>query len=122
MIKNLTKYRKEIYQIIKSSNKPLNTREIIEKIKSSPNTSTVYRSLDYLEKNLYLNSIYFSRNVKYYYDRECHSHFLFCEKCHNIQEFDICFAGKIQKELSKSFDFSIKGHSFYFTGICSHCK
>jgi Fur family ferric uptake transcriptional regulator len=122
MNNKLTKYRKEIYDLVKASKKPLCTKEIEEKLNSSPNLSTIYRALDYLEKNLYLNSIYFSQNLKYYYDKNCHSHFLFCEKCHSIEEFDICFAGKIQRELSENFDFSIKGHSFYFTGICSHCK
>jgi len=118
----LTNYRKEILGIIQNSDMPLAAKSIALRLESSPNLSTIYRSLDYLEKNKLVKSIFLSENLKFYLDITNHSHFLFCLNCNEIERFDICFADKIKSELEKSFDFDIQDHCLYFTGLCKNCK
>lgn len=118
----LTGYRKEILEIVTEVGKPLTAKTISEKMKSTPNLSTIYRALDYLESEKIIKSIYFSDDSKYYFLGEKHSHYLFCEKCSDVKEFDICYASKIEKNLEMQFNYKITGHCLYFTGICSECQ
>ena len=74
----LTELRKKILQVINASGRPLSAKNIFEKIPSRPNLSTVYRALDFLEKEKYVHSVSFSRIKFYMSKRPC------CEKMRDI--------------------------------------
>jgi len=119
----LTERRKEILQVINESGKPLNAKDIFEKISSQPNLSTVYRALDFLEKEKYINSVSFSR-IKFYYKglEEEGGHFLFCGKCHEILEFNDCVVHDLKDKIQEQFNYTITGHVLCFEGVCSDCQ
>ncbi|MBO8160726.1 MAG: transcriptional repressor [Thermosipho sp. (in: Bacteria)] len=119
---NLTKWRKEILKIIEESNIPLTAEEIYTRNNLKPNFSTIYRALNFLEKNNLIKSVSFDNSPKYYFSINKHFHFLYCIKCGRIETFDKCFASKLEDYVVKNFNFNITDHVFYFKGICKKCQ
>ena len=63
-MKLLTKKRKEIFDILQASDKPICAKILKESV--TFDLSTIYRGLDYLETNNLISSFYFG-NEKYYF-------------------------------------------------------
>ncbi len=118
MIK-LTKNRIEILNIIKSSEKPIPVKTIQSKISDKLDSSTVYRTLEFLIKNQIVNSVSFNGKSFYYYGTG--GHFLFCKECGEILIFKQCIVGKLENKIEDKFDYKITNHVLYFQGYCSKC-
>lgn len=118
----ITKWRKEVFDIINSSDKPLRAEDIYKQNGLKPNLSTVYRALNYLEKKDYISSVSFEGNVRYYFAKNKHYHFLICKNCGKIEVFTECMANEIKKQIEERFNFEITDHVFYFKGLCNECK
>ena len=118
-----TSLRKEILRVIDESEKPLNAKAVMNRIPFNPNFSTVYRALDFLEREKCVQSVSFSR-VKFYYtetDRRG-GHFLFCGRCHEIRGFDDCVATDLIGKIQERFNYAITHHVLCFEGFCSNCQ
>jgi Fur family transcriptional regulator, ferric uptake regulator len=118
----LTSLRKEIYAIIDHSDIPVNVKSISDRLGSSPNLSTVYRALDYMEKKGLIQSLALFEGIRFYYGGSKHSHFIICSECREIKGFDHCNAETILNHVEKDFDYKITDHVFYFTGLCGDCR
>ncbi|BDU51530.1 Fur family transcriptional regulator [Haliovirga abyssi] len=118
MIK-LTENRKEIFNIIKSSKKPISAKVIQSKIKDKLDCSTVYRTLEFLTKKQIINSVSFKGKSFYYYGTG--GHFLFCKECGEIIAFDQCIIGDLESKIEDKFNYKITNHVLYFQGYCSKC-
>ena len=122
MKRGFTNLRKEILEFIEESEQPLTAKQVHNLLESKPNLSTIYRALDYLCRKGLVKSVYFAAEGNYFYStKKSHSHFVFCEECTNIKVFDDCFAEKIQESIEDKFNYKIKDHIFYFSGICDNC-
>jgi Fur family ferric uptake transcriptional regulator len=118
----LTDLRKEILGVVDKAEKPLSTKMIEMRIKSTPNLSTIYRALDFLETKKFIRSVSFS-GVKFYFsNKEGNGHFLFCKECHEILEFADCVVANLQKKIQKQYDYKITDHVLYFQGLCPECQ
>lgn len=123
MKKALTDLRKEILELIQSSENPLCARDILERLSAKPDFSSVYRALEFLEKSGWVRTVSFSENTRFYYAcSKGHCHFVYCEKCHRAKEFHRCFENQLSGQVENETGYQITGHSFYFTGICKNCR
>jgi Fur family transcriptional regulator, ferric uptake regulator len=118
----LTLLRKHIFDIIKSSDIPLNAKNISDRMKLHSNLSTIYRALDYMEKEKLIVSVALFDGTRFYCSGDRHSHFILCKECHEIKEFDKCSAGDMVKSLEKEYNYRITEHVFYFIGVCGDCE
>ncbi|HRW33647.1 MAG TPA: transcriptional repressor [Thermotogota bacterium] len=124
-----TKNRQRIFEILSHAKKPLTAEQIKRTLEASSisfdakmNLSTIYRAIDYLEKRSYVDSASFGKNVRFFFCKDKFKHFLYCEKCQNIQVFDQCMAQSLEEMVLKKYHFNIHSHIFYFTGLCENCK
>lgn len=123
MKQSFTTLRKEILQEIEKSKYPLSAKEIQETLSASPDLSTVYRALKFLEKNKFIVGLNISKNIQYFFSAsKPHSHFILCNECKKIEPFQDCVAKQIQHKVEKEYDYEISDHFLYFVGICKQCR
>ena len=77
-MKILTKKRKEILDLLQSSEKPMCANMLKKHV--TFNLSTIYRALEYLESNNFISSFYFG-NEKYYFKEKNGNFFLYRFHC-----------------------------------------
>lgn len=121
----MTKNRKEILEILKSSPRPLTAQEIfeyMEKSNTKMNLSTVYRTLDIFESNGLFQSLDIPGTVEKHYivKAETHKHYGLCMTCKKTLAIDSCPLDSYQPNFNE--DFHIIGHSFMVYGYCKTCK
>ena len=123
IMERLTKLRKEMLDLVISSDTPQNVKMVISKMKKKPDLSTVYRGLEYLEKKKYINSVSFS-DTRYYYSaaKKYKGHFIVCTSCSYIAEFKECRMKPVEKKIKEDFNFNVTDHVVYFKGVCSQCS
>jgi len=122
-LRRLTSLRREILDRINNSNAPLNADSIHGMLKGSPNLSSVYRSLSFLEEEGLIRSVSFECETRFYFSSQKEPiHFLHCKRCHKTEPFYECFADSLAESVAEDRDFTITGHVFYFIGICGECK
>ncbi len=112
--------REAILKSIQSSSVPLSARKIHESLDGSVNLSTVYRSLDHLEKNRFVQTISIS-SVRFYYSQSEHGHFLHCRECGEIIQFQECGVDTLIQSLQTTYNYRIVHHLTFFEGICQTC-
>ncbi|MGA2142038.1 MAG: transcriptional repressor [Brevinematales bacterium] len=122
-----TSIRKELLDIINNSENPISAAEIFEKYGKKADLSTVYRAIKYLEAEDIIEgfSIFCSthENMRYYFGAgENHTHFLHCENCHQFRRIDKCFIENIQADIENKYNYKIRHHTLYFTGLCENCR
>jgi Fur family ferric uptake transcriptional regulator len=118
----VTELRKHILEIIECSPTPLMAKSIHASLYSKPDISTVYRALDFFEKNNQLVKIrFFNLASCYYAIDKPHRHFLVCRQCNRIDRFDHCPARSIEKSIENKYEFEIHDHFLQFLGLCKEC-
>mgnify|MGYP001552013303 CR=1 FL=1 len=118
----MTIKRKTILDLLNQSDKPLLAKVIHKKLPLDMNLSTVYRALEYLEKNNLISSAIFFENNRFFWSKKKdHHHFIYCQGCGEIHEFDDCVASAIQEKIQKKYQFEINDHFLLFRGKCRHC-
>ena len=117
-----TKSREQILNILRESKIPLCAEEILAKIETNINQSTVYRTLTLLTtKGIIIKTIR-ENQVAYYQITEKHRHSLLCKECNEVIMLETCPLGEILKEIKEKTGYEITGHSLEISGICSKCK
>ena len=109
----LTKKRQQILNLIQSSDTPINAKFLKSKVDFD--LSTVYRALEFLEKNNYIFSFDFE-NEKYYFKEENAN----CKHIETMPEFSNEETEKEKSELKKR-GFSLLSHLSIFKGKCNDC-
>ncbi|HZJ40782.1 MAG TPA: transcriptional repressor [Candidatus Saccharimonadales bacterium] len=121
----LTKLRKEIIQILSAEDCLISAAKLLahlNKLKLSPNRSTIFRELLFLTNK----QIVLKNNISGvdYYEIPCeHHHHLICLKCKTISKVEI--ADQLQKQerrIEKLNKFKIVNHSLEFYGYCRKCQ
>ncbi len=122
MEKKPTRLRDEIVSVITKTEKPLDARALRRLIPIKADLSSIYRALDYLEREGAIRGMYFFDSTRYYCLRHAHYHFILCRDCREILLFDECGVGRIQRKLEKETDYRIDEHVLFLTGRCEACK
>jgi Fur family ferric uptake transcriptional regulator len=130
----LTQPRRVVLQALTNSTGHVNAKELYAKIhKKNPEIglTTIYRTLDLLEKMNLLNKFAFGDGQTRYelsWQYIEHHHHLVCLHCQHIIDYndfiseEVKFFAEIEKVLSKKYNFDITSHEVRFLGICEKCR
>ncbi len=135
-----TQPRHFIINMLLKSNKHLAAEDIyieVHKVYHNIGLTTVYRTLELLEKMGVIHRFDFGEGKSRYELSDAagienktvlHHHHLICTKCGKIinytdfSEQEITLMKQIEQELSKKHDFRINTHQICFYGLCARCK
>ncbi len=110
-----TKARSKILDIFSKSSVPIDALELLKKVKV--NKTTIYRELDFLLKNGFLNEVNFADGKKRYETKNSdHHHHLVCLNCEKVSDVEVEENFVIPK------NFKLIKHNLEFFGYCFNCK
>lgn len=116
----LTQPRKEVAEVLLSSDKPVSLDEVHKKCPNA-DFSSVFRNIKLFESLGLVEEINFGDKKPCYeflLDKK-HHHHIRCEICGRIDRIDnICLVNKIEKETN----YKVTHHVIEFTGICPQCR
>ena len=123
----MTKSRTALLEIITEAEAPLSAGDIHVLMEQRYDLATVYRGLNYFEKQGTVESFTFSCSregtERYYYRRaHPHTHFFHCASCHRFISLGTCRLQDLEHQLEADHDVAIQEHTLYFTGLCSSCR
>lgn len=121
----LTLPRRVIMDYIHDKNYHLTAEEIINFVHIKYpriNKSTIYRTLELLEKN---ECVYKSENASgtvYHHTVEGHHHHLVCRKCGKVVDCEEDIFAPVEKSLQKQYGFHIEFKHIIMNGLCPDCS
>jgi Fur family transcriptional regulator, ferric uptake regulator len=125
----LTKTRKAMVDMLVSSHNLLTAPQIqeeLEKLGINLNKTTIYRELDYLQKNKIIQEVNIKPGIVHYESALLpHHHHVTCKTCGLIKDVD---AGELDKLIEifekkiESQGFRVLEHSLEFYGLCKKCN
>ena len=122
----LTEPRKNVLQIIASSNKPIKAYEVLKKlakITSHPKPPTIYRAIDFWHSHNFIHRVE-SQNA-YFPCVENHLHkgsqFMICDECGKVIEAHFCDLPENIKQSTKQKAFIPKAWNLEIKGLCGNC-
>lgn len=133
----LTLPRQAILDVLSRTSKHLSAEEIylaVHKIYPSSSLSTVYRTLELLVGVRLIFKFDFGDGkaryelIKDSEDKGHHHHHLICTGCNRVVDYtdfirdDIELLEKIERDLSKKYNFKIAKHIVQFYGLCDKCR
>lgn len=126
ILKTMTKNREKLLSILIEKQMPMNASLIHKEIHSFLDLATIYRGLNYLEKNHYISSFVFDcreSGVQRYFTvkEEKHKHYMHCEKCHSFTAIPLCPLKKSLVEIENEYGFIVDEHYLTLRGICRNC-
>ncbi|MCL2038133.1 transcriptional repressor [Candidatus Saccharibacteria bacterium] len=120
----ITRNRREIFYILKNSNRPLSIKEIIKTSKGDSSFTSVYRSVDSLTHAGILRLV--PRGFKNLYELgeafRPHHHHATCEKCGESVAVHDADLEKMMHHLTISTGLKPTGHQFELFGVCRRCR
>lgn len=121
----VTKVRKEIVNILASGECLMSRADIsdkLNKLKISPDRSTLFRELIFLSNNNVLTKSTISGVDYYEISGEHHHHHLICMGCNLIKKVEMeNHLEEQEKAIARENGFNIVNHSLEFYGYCSGC-
>ena len=120
-----TKQRELIIETIKGMGKDFTIKDIYEKLEGEIGLTTIYRMIDKLEHEGYLNRSIGNNKVIYYqYLEKCleTNHFyLKCNKCGKLIHVDCDCIVKLTNHLFMKHHFRPNKENIIITGVCDNC-
>jgi len=122
-----TEDRRVVFEIICGSKVPLKAYDILEelkRVKKNAEPPTVYRALEFLEKNGFVHKVnilnsYFA--CSHFADQHACQLFI-CTKCQTAQEFCNANIASELKERAQKNNFQTQKISVEILGICKNCQ
>ena len=121
----LTQPRRAILDYIHDSGEHLTAEEIIDYVKGKHphvNKSTVYRTLELLEKNECVYKSESAGSTIYHHAEEGHHHHLVCSRCGKTVDCEEEIFKPVEKELKEKYRFRIDFRHMVMEGFCENCK
>lgn len=122
----LTPQRRLIVDAIHDIDTHLTAEEIIAHVQArmpEVHKSTIYRTLELLEKNgCVFKSELGERSVYHHVDEVHHHHHLVCNSCGKTIECDEEFFTAFEKSLAKKYGFRVDFKHLVMSGLCEKCK
>jgi Fur family ferric uptake transcriptional regulator len=121
----LTPQRKIIIDAIHSAEAHLTAEEIIAHVQARMpeiHKSTIYRTLELLEKN---GSVFKSKlgdHFIYHHAEEGHHHHLVCSKCGKTIECDEDLFTPVEDSLARKYGFRVNFKHLVVSGLCEECS
>jgi Fur family ferric uptake transcriptional regulator len=121
----LTPQRRLIVDLIHDNIEHLTAEDIIKHVRSrmpGVNKSTVYRTLELLERSGCVYKSEMDDHVIYHHAEEGHHHHLVCEQCGRSIECDEAVTAPLEKSLQKRYGFEVHLQHLIVTGLCPDCR
>lgn len=121
----LTPQRRLIIDLIHDKPTHLTAEEIIKYVQEQMpgvNKSTVYRTLELLERSGCVYKSELDNHVVYHHADEGHHHHLVCERCGRIIECDEDVITPLEEALEKRYGFHVHLQHMVINGICQDCR
>jgi Fur family ferric uptake transcriptional regulator len=121
----LTPQRRLIVELIHDKVSHLTADDIIKHVQEQMpgiNKSTVYRTLELLEKSGCVYKSELDDRVIYHHAEEGHHHHLICEKCGRTIECDESVVAPFEKALERDYGFHVHLQHLVLNGICEECR
>ena len=121
----LTPQRRLIVEIIHGAHGHISAEEItaqVQKRMPGVNKSTIYRTLEVLERS---DCVYRSESgggTIYHHAEEGHHHHLVCRQCGKSAECAEDLFAPIEKSLLKNYSFNADFNHIVIEGLCSSCR
>ncbi|UCG54300.1 MAG: transcriptional repressor [Dehalococcoidia bacterium] len=121
----LTPQRRLITDIIYSADAHLSAEDIITQVQNKMpgvNKSTIYRTLEILEKKGCVVKSELSGRSIYHHAEEGHHHHLICSECGKSIDCDDNLFAQVKNVLKEKFGFSVDLDHLVIRGLCNNCK
>jgi Fur family ferric uptake transcriptional regulator len=121
----LTPQRRLIVDIIHEAKGHLTAEEIIKDVQAKMpgvNKSTIYRTLEILEKAGCVYKSELDKESIYHHDEEGHHHHLVCSRCGKTIDCDENIFTPVQRSLKNKYNFSVDFKHMVMTGVCEECR
>jgi Fur family transcriptional regulator, ferric uptake regulator len=121
----LTQPRRVILDFIHDKGDHLTAEEIINHVHEhfpNINKSTIYRTLEVLEKNECVFKSKSGDRTIYHHAEEGHHHHLVCSKCDKTIDCEEELFAPIEKFLRMKYGFSLDFKHVVMSGLCQECK
>ena len=121
----LTPQRRLIIDLIHDRPSHLTAEEIIHHVQEEMpgiNKSTVYRTLDVLEKSGCVYKSEMDDQVIYHHADDHHHHHLTCERCGRTFECGEDITAQLEKDLEKKYGFHAHLQHLVIGGVCQACR
>jgi len=121
----ITPQRKLIINAIHGTDTHLTAEEIIAHVQSSMpevHKSTIYRTLDLLEKNGCVYKSELGDHAIYHHAEEGHHHHLVCSQCGKTIDCDEDLFAPVEQSLREKYDFEVNFKHVVVSGLCGKCS
>ena len=120
-----TKQKDKILTLIEKQKQAFTVKDIYDSMNGEIGLTTIYRLIDKLVKDGYLNKTIGEDNNTYYeYLAKCDSanHFyLKCQKCGSLIHVDCDCINDLANHISKNHKFTVLNEHIIINGICNEC-
>jgi Fur family ferric uptake transcriptional regulator len=130
-----TEPREAVLELLSRTKKHMSAKEIyaaLHKMYPGIGLTTIYRTLDLLERTGFLDRFIFGDGQKRYEfkpeGKKEHHHHLVCTNCGKIIDYsdfideELALVKKTELTLEKKYDFKVHNHNIEFYGLCKNCK
>jgi Fur family ferric uptake transcriptional regulator len=120
----LTPQRRLIVDIIHDAQTHITAEDIIEKVNErmpGVNKSTVYRTLELLEKSGCVYKSEMDNQSIYHHVEDGHHHHLVCSGCGKVIDCDEDIFASMEKKLANSYGFYVNFKHLIMSGLCKEC-
>lgn len=121
----LTPQRRLIIDLIHDKISHLTAENIIKYVQQQMpgvNKSTVYRTLELLEKSGCVYKSELENHVVYHHADEGHHHHLVCERCGKTVECSEDIVTPLREELENKYGFHVHFQHLVMNGLCDECR
>jgi len=122
----LTPQRIMILDAVEQADSHISAEEICSQIRSRyphMNISTVYRTLELLEKlGLVTKTDLGDGRVRHHSIKKGHHHHLVCQKCGVIIDMEESILSPLWTGILREYDFKVNMKHLAFFGLCSNCR
>jgi len=121
----LTPQRKLIINAIHDVETHFTAEEIIAHVQTKMpevHKSTIYRTLDLLERNGCVFKSEFSKHSIYHHAEYGHHHHLVCNRCGKTIDCEEYLFGPVKRSLGEKYGFKVNFKHVVISGLCEECR
>jgi Fur family ferric uptake transcriptional regulator len=121
----LTPQRRLIIDAIHETDTHLTAEEIVNYVQArvpEVNKSTIYRTLDLLERNGCVFKSELDDHAIYHHAEEGHHHHLVCSRCGKTIDCDEDLFESVERSLGNKHGFKVSFNHMVISGLCQECS
>ncbi|NDJ51474.1 MAG: transcriptional repressor [Chloroflexi bacterium] len=122
----ITQPRRIIVSVLVETGAHISADTLVDLVREKDHSigrTTIYRTLDLLGELGFVNAVYQGTGAAHYVLMKSDGHhYLICDRCHDVVEFNECLGGDMVEDICQRFGFSLRNHLLEIHGICRNCS